>query len=514
MSRTAAQLQRAAVLQFVHALVTATMYRRLFDRSSPFVLEGLREMVQALQTAAACGADMPLRLQLTDDCIHHDGKPLRGPSLQAAALLQACAERQIAQLAFATALTIDEANRCFDLLLLPQNLDALRRDQRDQALLALGIRHVQFGLRTAGDPADRRQELADASALHRYQDLAATLQQSHALAHRDEKVAVDAVQTAIEKSLPQFDEPSALLALATQDDVDRFTVGHSVRVALLALQVARALGASRDQLVRVGSAALMHDIGKSKVPQEILWKRGRLDAEEWRWMAQHPRLGAQILIEQQDEVDPSAIGAAFCHHLGQHGTGYPKSSLPIVPSGTSRLVRVCDVFEALTSVRPYKRALAPIEAYAVMFRNADDFDAAWLRCFARTLGIFPNGTRVLLDDGAEALVLRQGRTPHEPEVQLLSGPGGHALPPGAPERITIGPQPDGRHRRIATVNTQDRCILVPKFADADPEYLTVDPSHACLSAHLAGDAHRVARCGAVAADPQCSQPGGGSGASS
>lgn len=485
--------RRAAVLQFVHELVNVAMYRRLYDRDSAFVAEAIAELLRALRRAAAAGVEMPLRLQIADDCIHHDGHPLRGPSLQATTLLRACAEREVAQVGFDAALTAEELNRGLDLLLLPHNAEALRRGHRDQALLALGIRHLTFGLRTPGDPADRRTPLADAAALHRYQDLAETLQQSHARAHRDQDIPVDAVQAAVEKSLAQFEEPSALLALATQDDVDRFTVGHSVRVALLALQVARSFGATREQLVHVGSAALMHDIGKSKVPQQILWKRGRLDADEWHWMAQHPRLGAQILIEHHGEVDPSAIGAAFCHHLGQHGIGYPKATVPIAPSGTSRLIRVCDVFEALTAVRPYKRALTPVEAYAVMFRNPEDFDATWLRTFARTLGLFPNGTRVLLDDGAEALVVRQGHQPHEPMVRLLTGAAGAALPADAPDELVVGSALEGRPRRIAAVSTQDRCVLVPEFDPAEPEYLTIDPAHACLSHGLQHDAATVSR---------------------
>ena len=73
------------------------------------------------------------------------------------------------------------------------------------------------------------------------------------------------------------------------------------------------------------------------------------------------------------------------------------------------------------SVRPYKRALTPVEAYAVMFRSEQDFDPCWLRQFVRTLGLFPTGTRVLLDDGADALVVGQTDSAHQPIVQLLTG---------------------------------------------------------------------------------------------
>jgi len=491
MTRTAAEVEQAAVKAFVHDFVHAALTRQMHAANSRYVQDALAEMLRSLQLAAAVGVEMPLALQLDDDRIYHQGVALDGPSLQAGSLLRACRERQVVLLQFGAGLEADEANRCFDLLLLPQNREAFARHQRDQALQACGIRNLRVGLASPGDPGNRRASVDFASeALHRYQDLAQSLQQNHARAHRDQELAVDDIQTVIERTLAQLEEPSALLALANQDEVDRFTVGHSVRVALLALQVARAVGATREQLVQVGSAALMHDIGKSKVPQEILWKRGRLTHDEWQAMAQHPRLGAEILLEQHDCVDPATIGAAFCHHMAPGGCGYPTTSLPVAPGAISRLIRVCDVFEALTSVRPYKRALLPIEAYAVMFRNEADFDGAWLRHFARTLGLFPTGTRVVLDDGSMALVVRQGPQAHLPIVRVLGDAAGQPLPTGQPDALAISAPGTPGGRQILAIDGIDRALRVPKLEEA-PEILTVDPGHACVSRRLAVDAQRV-----------------------
>lgn len=481
--RTAEQLREAAVTAFANALVVGALNRQLHDRDNRWVTDSLADAVAALRRAAEVGVDMPLLLQCSDDRLHHEGRPLDGPSLQARSLLRRCSERQIAMLAFDPGLDAAELNRLFDLLLLRQNVAALTRANRDAAMSAFGIRSVRISLRSPGDPGNRRVALdSTQKALHRYQDLADSLQQNHARAHHDEELAVTAAEDAVERAIAEFDEPSHLLALATQDDVDRFTVGHSVRVALLALQVARGLGASREQLVHVGSAALLHDIGKSKVPQDILFKQGRLTADEWHWMAQHPRLGAQILLEQHDHVDPRAVGAAFCHHMGPHGEGYPEALLPVTPSGTSRLVRVCDVFEALTAVRPYKKALTPIEAFAVMFRNERDFDPVWLRRFVRTIGFFPNGTRVRLRDGALAIVREQTACPERPVVQLLTGPDEAPLSPGQPDRRTIGDVEAGAKVRVAGVTTPDRCLAVP---DLDPDAPSAAASHACLSSLMA-----------------------------
>ncbi len=481
--RGSSQVQRGAVEDFAHGLVTAALNAELHAPTSQHVRDALRELVGCLRRVGEVGVELPLCLVVADDCLHHDGVPLPRPSLQAGRLLQACAEREIAVLTFAEGLCGEEAQRFFDLLLWPANRPALERRNKDRALLALGIRHIGVISRIPGDPTDRRRAAIDErshQALASYQSLTSCLQQHHLEAHRDQALSLAAANGVVERTIVQLDsEPSGLLSLATQDQVDRFTVGHSVRVALLALQVARAGGANRDQMVQVGIAALLHDIGKSKVPQEVLFKQGRLTEEEWQWMAQHPRLGAQILLEQPD-LEPSAVGAAFCHHMRPCGAGYPRPAMPFQPSAVSRLVRVCDVFEALTSVRPYKRALTPCEAYAVMFRAEDDYDRDWLRFFAHTLGMYPQGTRVLLTDGSEAVVTRQGCLPHLPTVRLLTGAAGADLLPGQPDEVTIGEAVAGIVPAIAEVILHDRTVAVPADADpADPQILTT-PAHACL----------------------------------
>jgi putative nucleotidyltransferase with HDIG domain len=483
-------LQRSAVIDFAHALVNAVLNRLLHARDSRFVGDAMQEVVTTLTAAKNLGVAQPLQLQIDGRRIWHDGQALEGPSLQARSLLERCSDRNIAMLSFREGLSQAETNRLFDLLLLPENVEALDRNHREATLIAFGIQHVRVTLQNPADPDNRRVALDNQGrALDHYQNLAAALQQNHRLAQSDHELASDVTATAVERAVNDFDEPSMLLSLSMQDDVDRFTVGHSVRVALLALQVARAVGASREQLVHIGSAALMHDIGKSKVPQEILFKQGRLTEDEWQWMAQHPRLGAQILIEQHEAVDPRTIGAAFCHHMGADGGGYPEALMPTAPSATSRLIRVCDVFEALTAVRPYKRALTPIEAFAIMFRNAEDFDQHWLKRFAKTLGLFPTGTHVQMRDGAKALVVKQTADVRHPIVTLLTGPGGEALSSGQPDTIETGLPSEGTTPLIAGISTHDRYLPVPDFDPEDPAEVGPMAHDACLSQHPHDHSH-------------------------
>ena len=476
--------QRNAIINFAHALVNAVLNRLLYASDDVFVKQAMREVVNALGSVQTSGVELPLQLQFDESRLCYNGRPLDGPSLQARSLISRCNERNIAMISFGEHIDANEVNRLFDILLLPENSEALDRNHRDSTFLAFGIRNVSITLRSPADPANRRVHLDEQGrAVERYQDLAEALQHNHRLAHGDHELATDVTSTAIERTIIDLDEPSMLLSLAMQDDCDRFTVGHSVRVALLALQVARSMGASREQLVRVGEAALMHDIGKSKVPQEILFKQGRLTNEEWACMAEHPRMGAQLLIEQHQEVEAATIGAAFCHHMNPDGIGYPDTLLMPKPSPISCLIRVCDVFEALTAVRPYKQALTPIEAFAVMLRNEQDFDPRWLRSAIKTMGLFPVGTRLTMADGSDALVVGQTDNIRKPQIQLLTGPQGCTLPGGHPETLTVGEPLEDSVPVIAGVNMHDRQLPVPDF-DADaPEEAGHTSHEACLGPH-------------------------------
>jgi hypothetical protein len=143
------------------------------------------------------------------------------------------------------------------------------------------------------------------------------------------------------------------------------------------------------------------------------------------------------------------------------------------------------VFEALTSERPYKQALTPAEAYAVMRRDEFEFDPRWFALLVRTLGIFPTGTLVTLDDGATALVRRQGPRPDQPVVRLLTGAGGALLPAGASAELLVGADVDGAVRWVRAVSAHDRTVRLPPPVGAPgPGILSQTAHGACI--HGAG----------------------------
>lgn len=431
-----------AIDLFVHELVVGLVLLDVCAPETDDVQMHVATLAHRLRQVLADEKSRTLALELSENEIWHEHRPLVGASLQAGALLRLCHERRVATLGFAAGLTPDEILRFLLLLRSPSDLWAFHPNHLAKVLESRGLRHVHVLLRGQEPPdAAGGAEAARRPALRRYQAMADYLQRSHAEAVHGHELDTAIAKGLVEQALEDMDrEPSSLLSLATYDDVDTFTVGHSVRVALLALHVARAAGASRGQQLRIGTAALLHDVGKSRVPNQILFKQGRLSREERAVMMQHARFGAEILLEQKG-LDPSAIGAAYCHHMGPQGHGYPGPVLPFEPSGVSKLVRVCDVFEALTAVRPYKRALSPLEAYTVMFRMEHGFDPAWLEFFVKSVGLYPDGTRVRIDGDREAVVVGQGENPTKPRLRLLDS--------GA--EVSLTEPIDGRMRKIQQV---------------------------------------------------------------
>jgi putative nucleotidyltransferase with HDIG domain len=438
------------VERLVHELVVAVLTRQMHHERSEYVRTSVVRIARTIAHALALDGGSSLRIQFDGDGVSFQDRLLVTASLQSDPLLTLCRPRRIAAVVFRADAGVEELTRLLGLLASPLHYACFRNGQDEVARLLAqnGIRNIGIELDGRSNPARGNGRL---EGIQEYRGLTSFLHDNHVAASRGDELQIDRAAGVVEQAIEDMEvEPSRLLALASYDDIDSFTVGHSVRVALLALQVARAAGLGKADLVTVGTAALLHDIGKSRVPQEILFKRGRLDPEEWRIMAQHPRLGAEILVEQRS-IDPRAIGAAFCHHMTPDHGGYPTAMVPFEPSAISRLVRVCDVFEALTAARPYKKALTALHAYAIMHRCRSDFDPTWLRYFTQTIGIYPLGTRVLLTSGHQALVVGHSTDPRHPRIRLWNNPEHAAVPLDGTHEFAVGDAWEGTPVTIAAV---------------------------------------------------------------
>ncbi len=189
-----------------------------------------------------------------------------------------------------------------------------------------------------------------------------------------------------------YDETLEALASAL-DARDRETKGHSVRVTHYMMDVARQLGVppGTPEWTAMQRGALMHDVGKIGVPDEILHKPGALDESDWQWMRRHPRIGADILRGVSFLEDPAVI--VLSHHERYDGRGYPQGLQgEEIPLG-ARIFAIADAFDAMTSDRPYRKAMSPEKAAEEVVRNSgSQFDPEVVQAF---LMVYPRWVREL-----------------------------------------------------------------------------------------------------------------------
>lgn len=200
--------------------------------------------------------------------------------------------------------------------------------------------------------------------------------------------------------------PAALISLVRLKSRDDYTYMHSVAVCALMVGLGQALGMDREQCREAGVAGLLHDIGKCGVPLDILNKPGKLSDGEFSTMRQHPLRGHAMLLKAGG-VSAGVLDVCLHHHEKVDGSGYPYRQQGDAISLLARMGAVCDVYDAITSERPYKAGWDPAEAVAQMLTWQGHFDQDVLAAFIRTLGIYPTGALVRLKSGRLAVVLEQ-----------------------------------------------------------------------------------------------------------
>lgn len=215
--------------------------------------------------------------------------------------------------------------------------------------------------------------------------------------------------------------PGALIGLARLKTADDYTYMHSVAVCALMIALSRQLKLSDDETREAGLAGLLHDIGKMAVPPDILNKPGKLTDEEFVSIKEHPAAGYQMLLEAKG-VGEIALDVCLHHHEKMDGTGYPEGLEGDQISLYARMGAVCDVYDAITSNRPYKAGWCPAESLRKMSEwSRGHFDDRVFQAFVKSIGIYPVGTLVKLHSGRLGVVVEQqvGKSLLLPKVRVF-----------------------------------------------------------------------------------------------
>ena len=245
---------------------------------------------------------------------------------------------------------------------------------------------------------------------------------------------------------------SALISLARLKTADDYTYMHSVAVCAMMIALARQLKLPADVVRSVGVAGLLHDLGKMMLPIEVLNKPGKLTDAEFAVMKKHPELGHALLLETTT-VSELALDVCLHHHEKIDGTGYPHRLHADAISLYAKMGAVCDVYDAITSNRPYKAGWNPAESIRRMAEWAKGhFDERVFHAFVKSVGIYPVGSLVRMASGHLGVVIAQNEASlTTPKVTLFFSTGSDMrIPPeivdlsrkGEVDRITGPEDPD------------------------------------------------------------------------
>lgn len=185
---------------------------------------------------------------------------------------------------------------------------------------------------------------------------------------------------------------------------DEYTFKHSVDVATISMIVAKSYGLSEHDIFDIGVSGLLHDIGKSKVPLEILNKPSRLTDDEYAVMKRHPAFGFDILRKRQDLSDRVKIGV-LQHHEKENGSGYPLGLTGDRIGIFSKIITVADIYDALVTERPYKEGYSPKDAVEMIMSMTEELNMKAMQSFLRSIILYPVGSDIMLSNGVRCRVV-------------------------------------------------------------------------------------------------------------
>jgi len=301
----------------------------------------------------------------------------------------------------------------------------------DGQLARRGVRHISLGRLVPLDTRWRAQQWPDAPTGPldpAYEESLTRMEQAFDTVASGRRLDSVTVRDLVELLIYKVARSNAALGqILAVKQYENLTYCHSVNVAMLSLLIGKQIGLDDPTIAALVEAALLHDIGKTRIPLDVVKKPGALEKRERKMMEAHTTLGAEILV-QTEGLRPLTPIVALEHHRGVAGTGYPDLG-DEVPHAMSQIVSVADIYEAITGARSYQAPTLPERACLVLARLAGDkLNSALVKAFVNAITFFPLGSTVRTSRDEIAVVV--GTNPTDPLHPLLSlvddtnGPGG------------------------------------------------------------------------------------------
>ena len=420
---SAKQAARARdVLQWLHSLRRAAQFYPL-DHS--VVIEQEKALGEAIQTYHDEGVELQFAF--------FEGEILLGDQLLAEESVdfdQLAWDMQtmgVGSLIFTPGVTLEELARAARLL----GVDAADATAAGGILKlpdAGDLPHIKIGIVRAADDVveapDEEARKAFATAVEFMQDIDETVLGGEDINPVKVRTVVGSLVSAV------LQNRYSALQLAGLKSYDEYTFYHSVNVAILSLGLGSILNNDERFLTVLGTAALLHDIGKLAIGRDIINKKGQLSPQEWSEMQRHPLLGAEMLV-MMPGIDRAACVPVLEHHMRFDGQGYPRRAVERPLNLASRIIAVADAYDAMTSARSYSAARVQGEAMNLLAEGAGtSLDPVLVRLFVDMLGVYPPRSIVRLSTGEIAIVVAPtDGEPLRPTVRVIASPGGDLVTP-------------------------------------------------------------------------------------
>lgn len=346
--------------RLIRQLTTAAANCALYDEEHPQVLRLCREALDDLQSLLQ--DTPPAVFKLIDHRLIYNDRPVPG-NLAVERFISALLARGISYIEVTPGISGEE---------LLQMVRTLSKGPAAQASVRnsehVCYSHVEVRLQSAEDAAPTAQTMVDfAEIADRDRD---KFLEIYDLVRRNKPLNVVGISEIVDDFIDVFSaQGDVMLALAPLRSMDEYVYVHSTNICLLNLAQARLLGVRPPLLQDIGIAAMLHDVGKMFIPPEILNKQGKLDDAEWAIMQRHPQLGAEYLLNSPG-VPRLAVVAAYEHHMGYDGSGYPRRPADWRLNPCSYMTSISDVYDALRTRRSYRDSLTPQQISGIMLDSA------------------------------------------------------------------------------------------------------------------------------------------------
>jgi putative nucleotidyltransferase with HDIG domain len=406
--------------ELIRRLAAALRGTELYSPTHPLVLRG----IDAFTTAATEGlrAAPSIVIGFLGDEVVVDSLKLPRGTASLVGFARDLREREIEKITLSRGLSRDEVH---DLL----QVFADRKSQVPLAdrLLQKSVRHVTLGKIVVEEVSDDQVGIAAARRVYSTAvETAESLWQAAKAGDKPDPGAARKIIDGLARLVTQ--DRTSLMALTALKKYDNYTFTHMVNVSALAMAQARALDIEGALLREFGFAALMHDIGKVHTPLDILNKPDKLTKDEFEIMKRHVVDGAHIL-RRTPEMPALAPIVAFEHHLKQDLSGYPEKIGSRKLNLCTMIVSIADVFDALRSTRPYRKAMATDRIRNIMGEQGNPaFNQTLLKRFVNLMGLFPVGNLVRLSTEELAVVTAEHPSdPFRPQVKIIMNEKGELL---------------------------------------------------------------------------------------